>query len=286
MVFVVAVGISGCGGDASSTGDTVGGTSVLTMPQPSVPSGTAPVLTVGQFDWSHPANWVPRDLHDIALYADGTLVRVDAYSPNSVSLIETTLPAEQVEEILRAADAAGLGTATALPTEPSPSEIIDGGWTIVTRRIDSGIGTVIADQLCTDRDAPGSPRREQLCELLDLIPRRNQGGWREVPIQTWAVESAGPLPDLSSVPWPWSDLDAASLEWDFNDAGVRCAIVTDPDWPYTPDELSNYPALLDGVFRRPLLPHESTCTDVFSWRTTLAMTEAMTLWPASLTPNN
>ena len=288
VLFVaVALMAGACDGDSASSSATSvdGSVPVSTLARPDVPSGSGPVLTVGQFDWFHPVNWLPRDLHSFALYPDGTLIFVDGSTTNNVSLIETSLTTAQVEEILRVADSAGLGNATALPTEQSPREMMDGGWTIVTRRSEGGIGTVITDQLCSDQDTPGSPRRSELCALIRLLPARGEDEWQDVPIERWAIESAQPLPDLASTVWPWPDVMPDDLSWQFNDEGVRCAIVNDPDWPYEPEETSNYPALTDGIFRRPLLPHESTCTEVFAWRTTLGMNDAMRLSPPGLSPN-
>ena len=188
---------------------------------------------------------------------------------------------------LDAADRAGLGDGTVLPVEPSPDEVMDGGWTIVTRRSDQGVGQVIADQLGTEGLPAASQRRADLAELVGQIPLPEVGSWHEVPIDRWAVESAQPLEQLASVEWPWPELDPNGLKWEFNKAGVRCAIVTvaDGNWPYAYEEAMNLSgALTSGIFRRPLLPHESSCDDVFAWRDALGLGSKMILTPAGLQP--
>jgi hypothetical protein len=283
-VVAAALMMSACSdGSRTATNPTLAtGGPVSSAEAPLVPSGNAPVLTTGMFAWSAPQNWLPRDLPSVAVYPDGTVIRVDDTTQGSVSLVEMSFTPAEVEEILRVADSAGLGSATALPSEPSPIAIEDGGWSIITRRSDAGVGTAIVDQPCVDRDAPASERRGRLCALVGLVGVAYEREGRTLPIERWVIESAGPLPDLASTPWPWSDLDPNSLQREFNAGGVRCAIVDGTYPPYTYEESSNGPALIDGIFRRPLLPHESTCADVFAWRAALGMETAMYISPPSL----
>ena len=126
-------------------------------------------------------------------------------------------------------------------------------------------------------------RRSALAELLGMVLKRDEGAWQESPIERWVIESAQPLPDLTAVEWPWPDLDSSGLAWEYNPSGVRCAIVTMPHWEYTYEEASNYSgALGSGIFRRPLLPGESACDDVFAWRAVLGFDDGMLVAPPDL----
>ncbi|MDP2293699.1 MAG: hypothetical protein Q8M22_21165 [Actinomycetota bacterium] len=275
---VLCVGVVGCGteptDDAAATPDSLASASQTSN---AIPEGAEPVLTVGQFDWFHPALWLPRDLHRVVLYPDGTLIRIEIPTSTRLAMFTTSLPPEIVAALLELADRAGLGDGVALPAEPSPHEVVDGGWTIVTRRSDRGIGQVIADQLGTEGIPAASERRTALAELLQLIPMRDES-WLEVPIERWAIQSGPPLRELTSTAWPWPDLDPDNLVWTVDDAGLRCAIVTDPDWPFTANEgPSQEPTTL--LYRRPLLPHEVTCDVVLAWRDALALGLELTVAP-------
>lgn len=277
VAFIVSVSLvaaAGCSSDApQSTPSVTERAEALSL----IPDGP-PVLTVGSFDWNHPAIRLPTDFHTTVLYGDGTLIRFFLQTRTRMAYATTSIPTEQVEAILRLADAAGLGDGVALPNEPSPVEVVDGGWTVITRRSANGTGRVIVDQLGSDNDQ-SSDRRTTLAELVSALPLGDVDTWPTMQIERWAVESAGPLPDLATDSWPWPDLDPGTLDWKFNDAGVRCAIVTRPDWEFTSDEA----ATLAGVFRRPLLPSERSCDDVFSWRATLAVHEDVST-PDGLSP--
>jgi len=268
---VLCVGVVGCGteptDDAAATPDSL---VFATHTSSAIPEGAEPVLTVGQFDWFHPAIWLPLDLHRIVLYPDGTLIRIEVPTRTRLAMFATSLPPETVVALLALADRAGLGDGVALPAEPSPDEIVDGGWTIVTRRSDQGIGQVIADQLGTEGIPSASERRTALAELLQLLPRRD-GSWREIPIERWAIQSGPPLRDLASTAWPWPELDPDTLTWTIDDAGRRCAIVTDPDWPYGDEGPSSSQEPRTVLYRRPLLPHEVTCDVVLAWGDALAL---------------
>jgi hypothetical protein len=121
--------------------------------------------------------------------------------------------------------------------------------------------------------------------LSELLPGTDVSTWQTVPIERWAIESASPLDDLSTVPWPWPDIDPAGLDWQISDSGIRCAVIEDDDWPYPESEAYDFQALTSGIFRRPLLPHETTCDDVFSWRTALDMANSMFIKPEGVPPS-
>lgn len=241
-----------------------------------IPGGDQALLTIGMFGWDHPAIWLPRDLHTIVLYPDGTLTRIETRTSTSLAMYSTTLSAMQVDGLLAAADRAGLGDGLVLPTEPSPHEVIDGGWTVFTRRSDHGVGRVLVDQVGAEDGKASNARRGTLAELVGMVPQRDEGVWQETPIERWVVESAQPLTDLTAVDWPWPEVDSSGLAWEYNSAGVRCTIVTKPNWEYTYEEASNNSgALTSGMFRRPLLPGESGCDDVFAWREVLGFADSM-----------
>ena len=146
---------------------------------------------------------------------------------------------------------------------------------VFTRRSDHGVGRVLVDQVGEDGPASNS-RRGTLAELVGMVPRRDEGVWQEIPIERWVVESAQPLTDLTAVDWPWPEVDSSGLVWEYNSAGVRCTIVSKPNWEYTYEEASNHwGALTSGMFRRPLLPAESGCDDVFAWREVLGLADSM-----------
>lgn len=250
-----------------------------TSPQTSLPSSTStvptappfdrsdphPVLTIGQFAWAIPEIWLTRDVHTLAVYPSGNVVRL-SYQDGRWTLLSTHVADAQVEAWVSLVDQAGLSAPGALPAEPSPSEIVDGSYHVFTRRVDEGIAFIAVDQTCVEGDVG---RRALMCELLHSIPQPHLGAWSEVPVERWAIQSHRPLPSLEPGEWPWSHLHPATLEWEFNDAGLQCAIVTDADWPYSWDEAMGYPDREANVFRRPLLPHEQTCADVFEWRSAL-----------------
>lgn len=276
---------SGCRTDSdgsSSTNTSASGQPTKSSLSP-IPEGDQPLLTIGIFDWNHPAIWLPRDLHQIVLYPDGTLTRIETQTPTRLTLYSTTLSAMQVDALLAAADRAGLGDGMVLPPEPSPHEVVDGAWTIFTRRSEQGVGQVLVDQVGEEDGQASNSRRSALAELLGMVPKRDEGAWQESPIERWVIESAQPLPDLTAVEWPWPDLDSSGLAWEYNPSGVRCAIVTMPHWEYTYEEASNYSgALGSGIFRRPLLPGESACDDVFAWRAVLGFDDGMLVAPPDL----
>lgn len=236
------------------------------------------MLTVGSFDWNHPAIRLPTDFHATVLYGDGTLIQFFLQTRTRMAYATTSIPVAQVEAILSMADATGLGDGMALPSEPSPVEVVDGGWTVITRRSANGTGRVIVDQLGSDNDQ-SSDRRTTLAALVSALPLGDVDTWPKVQIERWAIESAGPLPTIATDSWPWPDLDPGALDWSFNDAGVRCAIVTRLNWEYTSDEA----ATIAAIFRRPLLPSERSCDDVFSWRTALDLHQDLTA-PDGLSP--
>lgn len=108
---------SGCATDAGrpSSTDTVASVQPAPTAVRPIPDGDQPLPTIGMFDWNHPAMWLPRDLHRIVLYPDGTLIRVESPKPLRLALYTTTLNATEVDELLAAADDAGLGDGVVLP---------------------------------------------------------------------------------------------------------------------------------------------------------------------------
>ena len=247
----------------------------------SIAADPRPVLTISGFAWNHPTFWWPRDLDQFAAYPSGALVSFEYTADQRLSMRSSTVDIETLNAWLDLADAAGLTTVGQLPAEQSPVGIIDGGYDVVTRRTAVGVGVIAIDQP-EFTDAGATRRRGLLTQLIGEALGASRQSSTTVPVERWAIESAGPLASVDEHTWPWPDVDPSALSWSFNDAGVRCAIVVDDDWPYSVDEANDYTALVSGVFRRPLLPHELTCQDVFERREELGDADSIPRSPPGL----
>ena len=241
-----------------------------------------PLLTIGEFAWSVTDIWLPRDVHTVVVYPDGRIIRLSFLDGANMRMFTAKASAGDVGAWMSLTDEAGLDAPGVLPAESSPLQVVDGGYAVVTRRSNDGLARIAVDQACV---GGGVGRRDVVCRLLMSMPPLDEAEWTEVVIDRWAIESARPLPSLDSIDWPWPDLDPASLSWDFNDAGVRCVVIDDTDWPYGSSETQDYLSLDEGVFRRPLLPHERSCVDVFDWRSALGYDTNIPLRPDGLSPS-
>ncbi len=235
-----------------------------------------PVLTIGLFEWAIPRVWWPRDLHRTAVYANGDVVHIEADSDLDVVMLRTNVDASRLRAWLDLADTAGLTAPGRLPPEtlPDPGSVVDGAFAVVTRRHGDELAVVAIDQ--PGVGVTGGERRAVLDALL-LAIRRDAPEPVAQPVERWAVETTGPTPDLATLTWPWPELDPRSLPWTTSAGGIRCAIVTRAGWPYTTTEAADLGALTSGIFRRPLLPHETSCADVFAWRDLLGLGETVSL---------
>lgn len=245
------------------------------------PAEERPLITLGSFPWAIPViNW-PIDAHVIVLYADGRVIwlREPPDSTGEVWAEQGRLTLQQVEALAELAAEAGLDEPGVQPSEPLPESmvgaIMDGGYSMLTFRTASGVGVAAVDQPgSSDGAADATGRRLQLEELSSAVWRSVRPASVEtepLPLTRWAVQSAGPMRTLDAERWPWDDLDPGSLDWSFNEFGVRCAILDRDSWPYDVDERGDWDARVSGIYRRPLMPHEQGCDDVFAWREELGI---------------
>ena len=285
LLVVVVVSIASCDGIGDSTAPTTS-MPALTASTTTLfdPHDSQPIITVGSFAWFIPDLMWARDLHRLVVYPSGEVLRYEFDATQRITVQRWSVPAGEVEGWVRLADSAGLADQGVDAAESDTSGMIDGGYAIVTRRLEEGFGLVAIDQPAPVDEGDVTARRQQLSDLIEQVYLSTPPDAVADPVGRWAIESARPMADLDPTMWPWPDVDPAGLVWSFNGEGVRCTTFEVGDWPYSESEMYDMNSLTDGIFRRPLLPHETSCADVFAWRDALGYSAAIPFVPTSLRP--
>ena len=246
------------------------------------PDDPRPVLTMGFWTYGPADYWRPKDLADVYIYPDGTVIRValdgtDNTEARSLHFETLAIDSDQLLGLVSLADAAGLTGGGLQPMVPLPDgvQIQDGGAAVFTARHGDEQTARTVDQLSTDYSYTVGARIPfgHLLAALSPLCCEPRDDMTVQPFTRWAIVSA---PGTGYSPYPeqeWTGPNLDDLAWvDIGD-DAKCAIVDRPDWPLTLNE-RRVPELVFGdrlITRRPLLPHEHTCDDVAAVRQLLAL---------------
>jgi hypothetical protein len=245
------------------------------------PADPHPWLTMRFWPYSIADYWQPSDLPNMAVYPDGTVLRLrlePTGSGGDVRLVAERFPiprstADALYRQVVEADLTGGGVQPMVQI-PRPGSVADGGRTAFTSTLDGVTTTRVLDQggLGGEGDAVRE-RFEELQSALTPFLQASPTDLAEVPITSWAIlaEPVGDQRPYDGQVWTGPDLD--TLAWTPID-GIDCAIVKRVDWPLPIGERQVPSLVVDGriVTRRPLLPGTTSCAEVVA--TALALEPA------------
>lgn len=232
--------------------------------------------------YAHPDYWQPRDLHDLYVYQDGTVIRVslDGTSNDEVRALQAERLAIDANEMNHLADlvkAAGLTGGGLQPFVPLPDgvQIQDGGSVAFTARQGDVVTARVIDQLSSDGSYAVGDRVEfgRLLAALAPLCCEPRDDATVSAFSRWTIVSS---PGASEVPYPeqeWTGPNLSDLVWVDIGNDTKCTIIDRTDWPLTLNERRIPQLVFDGrvITRRPLLPHEHDCNDVAAWRAILGL---------------
>ena len=237
------------------------------------PDDPRPVLTVGFWTYGPAENWRPKDLAEVYVYPDGTVIRValdgtENTVTRSLQFETFAIDSDQLLGLLSLADTAGLTGDGLQPMVPLPAgvQIEDGGATVFTTRHGDEETARAVDQLSADNSHAVGDRIPfgHLLAALSPLCCEPRDDMTVLPFTRWAIVSAPGVGYAPSSEQDWTGPNLADLAWvDIGD-DVKCAIVDHADWPLTHNERRAPVLILDGriITRRPLLPREHGCEDV------------------------
>lgn len=267
---VLAVGLAACGGGASPSLSAPTSTPT-SSPSPAVPfDAAAPVLALTSVCYGACGHVDPLGLPELAVYADGRVVRAEHQPPDPRSVLtQGSVDEAALQELLTLARAAGLdsGGEVELGFDDSIA-IADGGGEVLTGRLDGATTTVESphpydaglDAVSTDGD-----RRAALRELSTAL----RGLEVTQPYDPGAVVvQARPAGATAFEVEPWPGPPLAELPPADGDA--RCDVVRGASATQVLTVVSDdrFPSPYDDggqvwtVAARPVLPHEQDCADV------------------------
>jgi hypothetical protein len=243
------------------------------------PTDPRPVLQIRNRGFIEDPNPI-LDLSDLSIYPDGRVirVRVDALQRHSITTLTAYLDPKQIEEIMIAARRAGLvGTGRQRQLLESEPSIIDGGSTIFVARSGEQVTAREILQLGNARAGPDDTERAAFDELHDeLLFLYDEAMWSgdETRLDQWAVVST-PMIDreVRNDARQWTGPDLSTLTWEAINDSSQCAIVEHEGWSNKDRQRLAFEAVIDSrvVTWRPLLPHETGCSDVAELRVLLEL---------------
>lgn len=232
---------------------------IVSVPDPTL---DVPVLTLSGQCFGECSALEPPALPTVAVYPDGTTITAIFEDGNEFTIRRGTVSTDTLDELRDLAHAAGLEGDGVLPELALPDNIRieDGGASIFSLRSGADIATRSVPHLYdTDFNREG-PRREfrRIQEALLSLPEGEPWAWEQ---EALLVERFDHPPAAQNPTWSGPDFRA---ELEATPLG-RCAI-TPSQGPLTADSTFGPAFDVDGelwrVVRRPLLPHESTCSDI------------------------
>ncbi len=290
IVVALAVIAVGCADDqpgplsAPTTSGSVSATIVAASAGPVSldSSDPRPLVTTSNWPYGEAEWWQPKDLHDVYVYPDGTVLRIrlgdDPDAPSRVLLGEKfSVDEEAILGFLALVSEVELTGGAMLPfiSLPDGVQVQDGGRTVFTARDGDEVTARVVDQLGAVSDADTTPLRAPFQRLsLELRGLEADGEAEIVEFDQWVVVSVpapkGAVDDPADV-WTGDPLDG--LDWTAIGDDSRCAIVQRSSWPIGQAEQRDFQLVIDQrvITRRPLLPHEDSCVDVADWRRALEL---------------
>lgn len=267
----LAVGLAGCADRGSSTTFSAPTPEPTPSPSPAVPAdGDEPVLSLTSVCYGACGLVDPLGLPEVAVYADGRVIRAEHQPPDPRSaLTQGSADEAALQELLSLARAADLdaGGAVELAFDDTMA-FADGGGEVLTGRL-GGTTTIIESPLAHDAglDAVSTdPRRRAALRELSTALRslRTTQPYRPDVVVVHARPTLAtaldvevrPGPELSGLPAAEGDARCAVVRGE--QAEQALVAVADDAFasPYAEGEQ------VWTVAARPVLPHEQDCPDV------------------------
>jgi hypothetical protein len=246
-----------------------------------------PLLTYGSYAYGMADYFPPLDEQTIYVYPDGTMIHIDIAGPVMTKpqpLRATTFHIDdaELERLLRFADATGLdgtgpGGMEPQVSLPAGAQVMDGGYALFTRRSGDKVTARFVDQLGASPEYDSGTPRAAFAALSTALWHHitSDTPTGHLPLTHWAIVARDGQAKAPQQGEAWTGPTLSSLAWtDISTADhphTRCSIFTRANWPIGPGEEGSSQLVVDGavVTRRPLLPHEHTCTDVAATRSLL-----------------
>jgi hypothetical protein len=242
------------------------------------------VLRVEYVDGFVPVEHIVTSLPLITVYGDGRVITegpmIDIFpSPAMPNVLVRTIPAPAVDQLVRLAIDAGVGSGADYGQPP----VADAPSTQVTVLTDEGELVSRANALGFDdhgvTEAQAAARRQLqglVDKLTDLPALLGADAGEEQPYEPtslaavswpWVDPASDDLPEQPEIAWPGPALPGEALPR-FGD--LHCLIVTGPELPAVLQAAAGANVLTPWVSEgqrwsvrfRPLLPEESTCADL------------------------
>lgn len=227
------------------------------------PTPTVPVLTLVSECFGPCAALQPPALPSVAVYPDGTTVTAQFQDGNQLTVRRGTVSPETVGDLRDLAEAADLKGDGVLPELRIPEDIgiADGGGSVFSLRLGEELATRNVPHLYEELDFNADGLRAKYLRLqqaLLALPAGEPWEWSREALLVERIDR----PPLAAVPeWEGPDFRQQLAATDLGPCAITASL-----GPLTANStFERQYSLGDEVWtvvRRPLLPHEESCSDV------------------------
>lgn len=227
-------------------------------PTPSLPAVTLTFECFGECGFLQ-----PPALPSVAVYPDGTTVTALFEDGNELTMRQgavSTATVAELRDLARAADLEGDGVMPELPL-PDDIRIADGGGSVFSLRSGADVATRNVPHLYDSDDFNSDGLRAKYLQLQQALLALPEGETWDWPQEALLVERLDRPPGATDPEWEGPD-----FRQQLEDTPLGQCAITSSLGPLTANSTFEREFSVDGemwtVVRRPLLPHEGTCSDV------------------------